>query len=77
MFLFSLNCNFLAKITVWKILARLTDRAHIALKTEGMLKTIILGPNSVLVLRGKIWVQLRAHTLWFARGVKHFSEQVN
>lgn len=40
-FLFSLNCNFLAKITVWKILAKLTDRPHKALKTEGMLKTII------------------------------------
>lgn len=76
-FLFSLNCNFLAKISVWKILARLTDRAHTALKTEGMLKTIIWGPNSVIGFRGKIWVQLRAHTLRFAREEKHFSEQVN
>lgn len=70
-------CHFLAKITIWKILTRLIDRAHTALKTEGMLKKIILGPNPVLGFRGKTWVQLRAHTLWFAREVKHFSEQVN
>lgn len=29
-FLFSLSCHFLAKITIWKILTRLIDRAHTA-----------------------------------------------